>query len=108
MKDPYEKVFIKQVFYGYIRYEEFLKIFNRVFFQLNTGLNRNDMTMYACFAYLAFFRLDELQLSDFKKLLASQEAYKMNTFLSFVFNTEKLKEHLREEWMTCYDFDYID
>lgn len=32
----------------------------------------------------------------------------MNTFMSFAFNTEKLKQHLREEWMQCYDFDYID
>lgn len=25
-KDPYEKVFIKQVFYGCVRYQEFLKV----------------------------------------------------------------------------------
>jgi len=71
IKDPYEKVFIKQMFYGCIRYEEFLKIFNRVFYQLNPSLNRNDMTMYSCFAYLAFFRLEELQTADFKKLVQS-------------------------------------
>jgi hypothetical protein len=96
------------MFYGCIRYEEFLKIFNRVFYQLNPSLNRNDMTMYACFAYLSFFRLDELQISDFKKLIQSQEAHKMNTFMSFTFNSEKLKQHLRDDWMQCYDFDYID
>lgn len=32
----------------------------------------------------------------------------MNQFLSFVFNTENLKANLREPWMACYDFDYID
>lgn len=96
------------MFYGCIRYEEFLKIFNRVFYQLNPSLNRNDMTMYSCFAYLSFFRLDELQIQDFKKLIQSQEAHKMNTFMSFAFNSEKLKQHLRDEWMQCYDFDYID
>ena len=32
----------------------------------------------------------------------------MNTFMAFAFNTEKLKQHLRDEWMQCYDFDYID
>jgi hypothetical protein len=63
MKDPYEKVFIKQVFYGCIRYEEFLKIFNKVFYSLYPStLNRNDMTMYSIFAYLSFFRLEELQI----------------------------------------------
>lgn len=69
IKDPYEKVFVKQVFYGCIRYEEFLKIFIRVFYKLNSALNRNDMTMYSVFAYLSFFRLDELQPADFKKLI---------------------------------------
>jgi hypothetical protein len=69
IKDPYEKVFVKQVFYGCIRYEEFLKIFIRVFYKLNSALNRNDMTMYSVFAYLSFFRLDELLPADFKKLI---------------------------------------
>jgi hypothetical protein len=32
----------------------------------------------------------------------------MNTFMAFAFNSEKLKKHLRDEWMQCYDFDYID
>jgi hypothetical protein len=109
VKDPYEKVFIKQVFYGCIRYEEFLKIFNRVFYSLNSStLNRNDMVLYSIFAYLVFFRLDELQIADFKKLVQSQQAHKMHTFLMFVFNTDTLKQHLREEWMTCYDFEYLD
>jgi len=32
----------------------------------------------------------------------------MHTFLNFAFNSELLKEHLREPWMTAYDFSYID
>ena len=70
VKDPYEKVFMKQVFYGCIRYEEFLKIFTKVFYSLNSStLNRNDIVLYSVFAYLCFFRLDELQIGDFKKLV---------------------------------------
>lgn len=101
-------MFVKQVFYGCIRYEEFLKIFIKVFYQLNPSLNRNDMAMYSTFAYLALFRLDELQIADFKKLIQSQDANKMNIFLNFIFNADALRQHLREPWMTCYDFDYID
>lgn len=108
MKDPYEKVFIKQVFYGCIRYEDFLKIFCREFYANNTALNRNDMVMYSIFAYLSFFRLDELQSADFKKLIQSQESHKMHTFLNFVFNVDGLKETLREPWMASYDYQYID
>lgn len=39
------------------------------------------MTLYSIFGYLCFFRLDELAPPDFKKLIQSQEAYKMNTFM---------------------------
>ena len=38
----------------------------------------------------------------------SQESTKMHVFLQFAFNAETLREHLREEWMTVYDFQYID
>ena len=32
----------------------------------------------------------------------------MNGYLLFAFDAELLRTHLREAWMTCYDFDYID
>ena len=32
----------------------------------------------------------------------------MHVFLQFAFNADLLREHLREPWMTIYDFTYID
>lgn len=32
----------------------------------------------------------------------------MNVFLQFLFNGEGLREHVRDEWMSIYDFTYID
>jgi hypothetical protein len=32
----------------------------------------------------------------------------MHTFLQFTFNAEILRQHLREPWMSLYDFTYID
>lgn len=32
----------------------------------------------------------------------------MNVFLLFAFNAEQLREHLREPWMSVYDYQYID
>lgn len=32
----------------------------------------------------------------------------MNVFLQFAFNADLLREHMREKWMTVYDFNYID
>jgi hypothetical protein len=72
------------------------------------SINRNDATLYQIFAYLSFFRLDELSPADYRKLVTSQEATKMQVFMQFAFNADQLREHLREEWMTLYDFSYID
>lgn len=84
MKDPYEKVFVKQIFYGCIRYQDFLKVFTTVFFKRNpVGTNRNDIVMYQVFSYLSFFRLEELAIEDYRKLILSQDAVKMHTFLQF-------------------------
>ena len=40
MKDPYEKVFVKQIFYGCIRYQDFLKVFTTQFFMRNPVVTR--------------------------------------------------------------------
>ena len=32
----------------------------------------------------------------------------MHVFMQFAFNAETLREHLREPWMSLYDFQYID
>lgn len=57
---------------------------------------------------MTFLRLEELDISDYKRLCNSQEATKMHVFLQFVFNADTLREYLREDWMTVYDYQYID
>lgn len=79
-----------------------------MFFERSSGINRNDAILYQIFAYMSFFRLEELAQEDFRKLIVSQEATKMHAFLQFTFNVEMLREHLREPWMQIYDFQYID
>lgn len=69
--DAYEKVFLKQVFYGCVRYEEFLRIFQKAYYKQHPSLKLNDVPMYAIFAYIIFFRLEEIAPADFKKLVQS-------------------------------------
>lgn len=54
------------------------------------------------------FRLEELQIDDYKKIVYSQDAVKMHVYLQFIFNADSLREHVREEWIKLYDFMYID
>lgn len=97
------------MFYGVIRYQEFLKVFNKIFYErFPVGANRNDFTLYLVFGYISFFRLEELSIDDYKKLVSSQDPVKLNSFLSFVFNGDLLRQYVREEWMTLFDYSYID
>ena len=66
------------------------------------------MTLYTIFAYLSFFRLEEIAIEDYRKLVMSQEPNKMHVLLQFIFDSEKLREAVREPWMEIYDFQYID
>ena len=108
IKDPYEKVFIKQIFYGCVRYKDFLKVFVKRFYEKNVGSSRNDQILYSIFAYLSFFRLEELAIEDYRKLILSQESTKMHNFLRFVFNADALRDYVREDWMELYDYSYLD
>lgn len=84
-------------------------MFTKVLFEKNSSsTNRNDAILFQIFAYLCYFRLDELQISDFRKIVMSQESTKMHTFLQFAFNADNLRENLRHEWIDHYDFSYID
>jgi hypothetical protein len=80
-----------------------------IFFKLHSSsTNRNDAVLYKIFAYMTFFRLEELSTQDFRKLIVSQEPTKMNVFLQFAFNAEKLRVHCRDALCDFYDFQYID
>ena len=73
------------------------------------GTNRNDIILYTIFAYMSFFRLEELAIEDYRKLIMAATAEKMHVFLQFIFNAEELRQNgLRDEWMELYDFSYID
>lgn len=86
-----------------------MKVFTRILFERNpVGTNRNDLTLYHIFAYLSFFRLEEIAIEDYRKLVMSQEPARMHVLLQFIFDAEKLRELLREPWMEIYDFQYID
>ena len=86
-----------------------MQVFTTAIFKLfSSSTNRNDLTLYQIFAYLSLFRLDELAIEDYKRLVLSQDAVKMNVLLQFLFDTESLKKYVREDWMQLYDYTYID
>jgi hypothetical protein len=53
------------------------------------------------------FRLDELPLAEFKKMVNEQNPVKMNVFLQFLFDVTKLEMYVKPGWNEIYDPDYI-
>ena len=63
-------MFIKQVYYGVLRYSDFLKVFTDVLFTSKPATTeRKDTTLFQIITYLTIFRLSELPLSDYKSLV---------------------------------------
>lgn len=107
-EDKSEKVFLKQILYGVNRYAEFFKILTNGLFKANTGsTNRNDSMLYQIFAYLLIFRYDDLPRDELCSFILSQDAQKMNVFLSFFFDIGRLKIAVYDEWCTVFDEEYI-
>ena len=57
---------------------------------------------------MTFFRLEELSSQDYRRLIVSQEPTKLNVFLQFAFNADKLRLHCRDALCEFYDYQYID
>lgn len=105
-----ERVFMKQVFYGCERYRNFIKVSNNAIFKLfSSSTNRkNDSTLFAIFTYLVCFRMDELPFNEFKKIVLSQDAVKINVLFNFIFNFETLQNHVFEQWQESLELDYLE
>jgi hypothetical protein len=107
--DVNEKAFLQQVFYGVNRYRDLLKRLNKAIFKVNaTSTNSNDSYPFMIISYLVMFRLDELGLKHFRKIVETQEALKMLVLLQFVLNEQTLREFVSESWKEIYDFEFIE
>ena len=52
--------------------------------------------------------MDELTFDEFRSILATQDPAKMYVFLTYMFNSDILKEKVVDEWKKVYDPQYIE
>ena len=63
-------MFIKQVFFGVLRYKNLLKIFTDEFFSFKpSSKNKNDETLYYIIIFITIFRFDEIPFEDYQSLI---------------------------------------
>ncbi|XP_013920063.1 PREDICTED: cilia- and flagella-associated protein 99 isoform X1 [Thamnophis sirtalis] len=68
----------------------------------------SERNMYIVICYLATFRLEELGLQQFSKIIKSMETAKICKFLRFFFNLVNLQTWIKDEWSHIYDSDYVN
>eukprot|EP00218_Dolichomastix_sp_CCMP3274_P008635 CAMPEP_0170144934 /NCGR_PEP_ID=MMETSP0033_2-20121228/16248_1 /TAXON_ID=195969 /ORGANISM="Dolichomastix tenuilepis, Strain CCMP3274" /LENGTH=781 /DNA_ID=CAMNT_0010381465 /DNA_START=178 /DNA_END=2526 /DNA_ORIENTATION=- len=104
-----DATFMRQVFYGCIRFQKLLNVAMSAFYFHNSGtVLRSDVHMYTVYAYLTLLRLEELSFGQYQRLVKSQDPQKMIVFLSFVFDERVLLESCRDEWLKLYDIAFVD
>lgn len=93
-----------------MRYKQFLKIFTNIFISKSNlvRINQNEINMYKIIAYISFFRMDEIRIGDFRQIVMAQDLHKVCNLLKSIFDIEFLNNHVRQQWMNYYDFEYID
>jgi len=106
-----EQKFIHQVFYGATRYQKFLKLFVTSFlYKCPTSAVRSDQSLYTILAYLLFFRLEELEVSEFRELLrcglGTDSA--LLALMQYALSVEDLENWVKVEWCKLYDVDFIE
>lgn len=102
------QVFVIEVFSGCVQYKNIIKVVVDAFY-VKDGKNclRTDNNLYTVISYLAIFRLDELGIGFFRKLVGSQDANKMYKFLKFFLNEQNIKTWMADEWCKLYEHSFV-
>ena len=69
-------MFIKQVYFGILRYRDFLKEFTEFLFTSKpSSTERKDETLFHIILYLTIFRINELPMDDYKAIILVSYKY---------------------------------
>lgn len=106
-----EQKFIHQIFYGCSRYQKFLKLFVTSFlYKCPTTAVRSEQTVYTVLSYLLFFRLEELEVAEFRELLKTGVATDtaLLALLEYAFDVEEIEKWVKVEWCKIYDCSWVE
>ncbi|XP_072904050.1 cilia- and flagella-associated protein 99 isoform X2 [Hemitrygon akajei] len=103
-----EQTFLVEVLSGCLCHRPLLNVVVNGFY-IKDGKNflRVDYNLFVVMCYLVTFRLNELGLKHFSKLINSQDVNKMHKFLKFFFDVRNLSTWIKDEWCQVYDVAYI-
>ncbi|XP_078416895.1 cilia- and flagella-associated protein 99 [Cetorhinus maximus] len=98
-----------EVLSGCLNYRPLLDVVVSEFYMRDgRSFLRSECNLYMVICYLATFRLKELGLKHFTKIINSQPVNKMHQFLRFFFDSLNLTTWIKDEWCQIYDVAYVN
>ena len=78
-------MFIKQVYFGVLRYGDFLKEFNEILFTSKpASTERKDNILFQIIVYLTIFRINELPIDEYKAIILVSYILKYKLFYYYL------------------------
>eukprot|EP00118_Oscarella_pearsei_P022390 m.258268 g.258268 ORF g.258268 m.258268 type:complete len:669 (+) comp40413_c2_seq41:4483-6489(+) len=107
-QDDSAVTFVTEVFSGCVQFRKLIKIVTDNFYlKIGRNFKRTDVGLFQVLAYLSMFRLEELGIGSFRKLINTQSTAKMHKFLTFMFDDMAIKTWISEEWCKVYDQTFV-
>ncbi|XP_044151465.1 cilia- and flagella-associated protein 99 [Bufo gargarizans] len=103
-----EEQFVLDVLSGCVQYKTLLDVVVQAFYARDgKHYLLSEQCLYAVISYIAIFKMEELGLQTFGRIVRCQDFTKMDKFLRFFFNVLNLNTWIRDEWSQIFDSDYV-
>ncbi|XP_077136292.1 cilia- and flagella-associated protein 99 isoform X3 [Ranitomeya variabilis] len=103
-----EEQFVLDVLSGCVQYKDLLDVVVRAFYARDgKHYLLSERSLFAVISYIAIFRMEDLGLQIFGRIMKCQNFTKMGKFLRFFFNVLNLNTWIKDEWSQIYDSDYV-
>ncbi|KAJ6661725.1 hypothetical protein lerEdw1_013247 [Lerista edwardsae] len=101
--------FLMETLAGCIEYKPLFDVVINAFY-IRDGKHclLSERNLYVVICYLATFRLEELGLQQFSRLIKTMDFPKICKFLRFFFSVMNLSTWIKDEWSKIYDFTYVN
>ncbi|XP_061485769.1 cilia- and flagella-associated protein 99 isoform X9 [Rhineura floridana] len=103
-----DETFLMATLSGCIEYKPLLDVVVNAFY-IRDGKHclLSERNLYVVVCYLATFKLEELGLQHFRRIIKSVDAAKICKFLRFFFNVTNLCTWIKDEWSQIYDSVFV-
>ncbi|XP_069600973.1 cilia- and flagella-associated protein 99 isoform X2 [Ranitomeya imitator] len=103
-----EEQFVLDVLSGCVQYKDLLDVVVRAFYARDgKHYLLSEQSLFVVISYIAIFRMEDLGLQIFGRIIKCQNVTKMGKFLRFFFNVLNLNTWIKDEWSQIYDSDYV-